>query len=174
MFKEYAANDYKNIDLDKCIKEAYFVPETKKIDVLLREFQKRKSYIAILIDEYGGFSGMVTVEDIVEEIVGEIEDEYDYDYPAIKKIKDNNYIVDGAMTIDDVNNQLNINLNSDKHETISGLIIEKLGYIPKTNISKNLKLNIEGCILSEMKVKDKKILSTNLELTEEAKKDKRY
>lgn len=174
LFVEYDKNNYEPIELENIIKIPYFVPETKKIDILLKDLQSSKNYIALLIDEYGGFSGMVTVEDIVEEIVGEIEDEYDYDYPAIKKIKDNNYIVDGAMTIDDVNNQLNINLNSDKHETISGLIIEKLGYIPKTNISKNLKLNIEGCILSEMKVKDKKILSTNLELTEEAKKDKRY
>ena len=100
LFKEYAANDYKFINLDNCIKEAYFVPETKKIDILLKEFQEMKNYMAILIDEYGGLSGMVTMEDIVEEIVGEIEDEYDRAETLIKKISDKEYIVEGSMDID--------------------------------------------------------------------------
>lgn len=133
LFIEYKRNNYKDINIDNCIKDAYYVPETKKIDILLKELQANKNYLAILIDEYGGFSGMVTVEDIVEEIVGEIEDEYDEKLPEIQKISENEFIVDGSMDIDDVNEHIGTYLYSDKHETISGLIIENLDFIPSDN-----------------------------------------
>lgn len=90
LFVEYAKNDYESINLDNCIKSPYYVPETKKIDMLLKELQASKNYVAILIDEYGGFSGMVTVEDIVEEIVGEIEDEYDKEDHSVEKLAKTN------------------------------------------------------------------------------------
>ena len=175
LFVEYAKNDYESIDLDKCIKAPYFVPETKKIDMLLKELQASKNYVAILIDEYGGFSGMVTVEDIVEEIVGEIEDEYDKENHSLEKISDNEYIVDGSMDIEDINDELGTSLYSENHETISGLIIEKLGFIPEENEKKKLNVKTSGCILTELAVADKRIVKASIKVIpeeqEEAKRE---
>ena len=167
LFKEYAANDYKTLDLDKCIKDAYFVPETKKIDILLREFQKRKSYIAILIDEYGGFSGMVTMEDIVEEIVGEIEDEYDKSESLIKKITDDEYIVEGSMDIDDVNSEIGTFLYSNNHETISGLLIENLAFIPEDDSKEKLVVKTCGCIFTILSVSNRTIERASIKIIRE-------
>ena len=175
LFVEYAKNDYESINLDKCIKSPYFVPETKKIDMLLKELQSSKNYVAILIDEYGGFSGMVTVEDIVEEIVGEIEDEYDKENHSLEKISDNEYIVDGSMDIEDINDELGTSLYSENHETISGLIIEKLGFIPEENEKKKLNVKTSGCILTELAVADKRIVKASIKVIpeeqEEAKRE---
>lgn len=167
LFVEYSKNNYEKIDLNNCIKEPYFVPETKKIDQLLRELQLTKNYMAILIDEYGGFSGMVTMEDLVEEIVGEIEDEYDKDEACIEKVDKNVYLVDGAMEIDMVNEKLKIELNSENHETLSGLLIELLGFIPEED-QVNLSVVYEDkVVLKELSVKDKKIDKIELTILEE-------
>lgn len=175
LFIEYKRNNYKDINIDNCIKDAYYVPETKKIDILLKELQANKNYLAILIDEYGGFSGMVTVEDIVEEIVGEIEDEYDEKLPEIQKINENEFIVDGSMDIDDVNEHIGTYLYSDKHETISGLIIENLDFIPSDNSLDKLSITCFGCDIRKIVVDDKKILKANILINkdqqEEAKKE---
>lgn len=164
LFTEYAKNNYNEIDLDKCLKNPYFVPETKKIDRLLKELQSTKNYVAILIDEYGGFSGMVTVEDIVEEIVGEIEDEYDKDTSKIESIGPNEYMIDGSMAIDDLNVELNTKLFSENHETVSGLIIEKLGYIPEENEKEKLQIKTCGVVLTVLSIKDKRILKADLKI----------
>lgn len=171
LFKDYAGNDYEFIDLDKCINEAYFVPETKKIDILLREFQKRKSYIAILIDEYGGVSGMVTMEDIVEEIVGEIEDEYDESESLIKKISNKEFIVDGSMDIDDVNSEIGTFLFAKNHETLSGLIIENLEFIPEDDYKKKLRLKICGCIITVLSVSNRTIKRASIKIIEEEEEE---
>ncbi|WP_277251151.1 hemolysin family protein [Peptoniphilus vaginalis] len=175
LFVEYAKNDYESINLDNCIKSPYYVPETKKIDMLLKELQASKNYVAILIDEYGGFSGMVTVEDIVEEIVGEIEDEYDKEDHSIEKIGENEYIVDGSMDIEDINDALDLSLYSENHETISGLIIEKLGFIPDEKQKKKLSVKAGGCILTELAVAEKRIMKASIKVIpeeqEEAKRE---
>lgn len=174
LFVEYAKNNYSSINLDNCIKSPYYVPETKKIDMLLKELQASKNYVAILIDEYGGFSGMVTVEDIVEEIVGEIEDEYDDENHNIEKIAENEYIVDGSMDIEDINDGLGTSLYSENHETISGLIIEKLGFIPDENEKKKFSVKSSGCILTELAVADKRIIKASIKvIQEEQEKAKR-
>ena len=174
LFKEYAANDYKFINLDNCIKEAYFVPETKKIDILLKEFQGMQNYMTILIDEYGGLSGMVTMEDIVEEIVGEIEDEYDRAETLIKKISDKEYIVEGSMDIDDVNSEIGTFLFSNNHETISGLIIENLEFIPEDNNKDQLRVKVCGCIFTILSVTNRTIDRASIKIVgeeqDEAKK----
>ena len=175
LFVEYAKNDYESINLDNCIKSPYYVPETKKIDMLLKELQASKNYVAILIDEYGGFSGMVTVEDIVEEIVGEIEDEYDKEDHSVEKIGENEYIVDGSMDIEDINDALGLSLYSENHETISGLIIEKLGFIPDEKQKKKLSVKAGGCILTELAVAEKRIIKASIKVIpeeqEEAKRE---
>jgi len=120
---------------DSTIKEVMydpmFVPETKKIDDLLKELQVHRVQMAIVLDEYSSFVGIVTVEDILEEIVGDIMDEYDKEEPDIQTISEGVYVIDAQMWMDDVNERLEIDLPvSESYETIGGLIIDRLGHIP--------------------------------------------
>ncbi|MDO4485791.1 MAG: hemolysin family protein [Bacillota bacterium] len=121
---------FDNVDFRSILRKPYFVPETKNIDSLFFELQTTKQHIAILIDEYGGFSGIVTMEDIIEEVMGDIDDEYDEEEPEIQKIDDETYVVDGSMDLDDIDEEIGINLESDNSETIGGFIIDILGEIP--------------------------------------------
>jgi len=120
---------------DSTIKEVMydpmFVPETKKIDDLLKELQVHRVQMAIVLDEYSSFVGIVTVEDILEEIVGDIMDEYDKEEPDIQTISEGVFVIDAQMWMDDVNERLGIDLPvSESYETIGGLIIDRLGHIP--------------------------------------------
>ena len=121
---------FDNVDFRSILRKPYFVPETKKIDSLFFELQTTKQHIAILIDEYGGFSGIVTMEDIIEEVMGDIDDEYDEEEPEIQKIDDITFVMDGRMDLDDIDEEIGINLESDNSETIGGFIIDILGEIP--------------------------------------------
>ncbi len=112
-------------------RKAYFIPENLKIDDLLRELKKRRLHIAIVVDEYGGTSGLVTMEDIIEEIVGEIEDEYDTEPPPIIELSAGSYMVDGPVTISDLNEQLDLKMPEDKFETVGGLIYDLVGSLPE-------------------------------------------
>lgn len=120
----------------KLIKPAYFVPENKKIDDLLQEFRTKKIHMAVVSDEYAGFSGVVTLEDIIEEIVGEINDEYDVPDNLLSKIDDKNFLIDGKLLLKDLQKSLNINddffdnVKGDS-ETVAGLILELNGDFPK-------------------------------------------
>ena len=124
---------FDGVDIESIIRQAYFVPETKNIDSLLYEMQRQKQQIAILIDEYGGFSGIVTMEDIIEQVVGDIDDEYDEEEEIIDKVDDNIYLVDGDVDLDDLDEELGIDLVSEYSETIGGFIIDILGEIPDEN-----------------------------------------
>lgn len=121
---------YENVDIEAILRKAYFVPDTKNIDSLFFELQMSKQQIAILIDEYGGFSGIVTMEDIIEQVMGDIDDEYDEEEEIIDKIDDNTYLVDGDVDLDDLDEELGIDLKSDNSETIGGFLIDILGEIP--------------------------------------------
>ena len=123
--------------------------------------------MAILIDEYGGLSGMVTMEDLVEEIVGEIEDEYDRAETLIKKISDKEYIVEGSMDIDDVNSEIGTFLFSNNHETISGLIIENLEFIPEDNNKDQLRVKVCGCVFTILSVTNRTIDRASIKIVEE-------
>ncbi|MEA1967556.1 MAG: hemolysin family protein [Thermodesulfobacteriota bacterium] len=115
------------------MKAPYFVPESKKLDSLLREFKNMKNHIGIVIDEYGGVSGLVTLEDVVEEIVGEIVDESDIFDPDVVRLKGKKWIVQGKTDIDDVNKILGLNISeSNDYDTFSGYVLEKMGKIPET------------------------------------------
>lgn len=116
------------------MREAYFVPETKLLRVLLHEFQNQKQHIAVVLDEYGGTAGIVTLEDILEELVGEITDEYEV-IPAepIKRIDEHTIDVDARTSIDDVNDEFDSDIPEDEdYDTIGGFVFSRLGYIPKT------------------------------------------
>lgn len=141
---------FDNVDIRSILRKPYFVPETKNIDSLFFELQTTKQHIAILIDEYGGFSGIVTMEDIIEEVMGDIDDEYDEEEPEIQKVAEDTYIMDGSMDLDDIDEELNINLESDNSETIGGFIIDILGEIPDENdvgkevVFENFKFRIDS------------------------------
>lgn len=124
---------FENVDIRSILRKPYFVPETKNIDSLFFELQSAKQHIAILIDEYGGFSGIVTMEDIIEEVMGDIDDEYDEVEPEIQKLADDRFVVDGSMDLDDIDEELGIDLESENSETIGGFLIDILGEIPDEN-----------------------------------------
>ncbi len=119
-----------NVPLDSIMREAYFVPETKKLSELLREMQQRRVHIALVTDEYGSVAGLVTIEDLLEEIVGEIADEYDREEPQLEPVDDHTYRVNGRLSIDDVNDLLDVNLPHDEWDTVAGLMYGLLGAVP--------------------------------------------
>ena len=124
-------NGFEGVDIEKILRKPYFVPETKNISTLFMELQAERQHITILIDEYGGFSGIVTMEDIIEEIVGEIDDEYDTEENRIAFINENTYLVSGSVPLDDLNDETGTDLESDRSETIGGFIIDLIGEIPE-------------------------------------------
>lgn len=119
------------VSLKDIIRPVYFVPEYKKIDELFKEMQKSKTHIAVVIDEYGGTAGMITIEDLLEEIVGNIFDEYDDVVLDYEKIDDNTYIVSGMLDIGDVNDILNTSLPEEEFDTISGMLLSHSGKMPE-------------------------------------------
>jgi putative hemolysin len=138
------------------IRNAYFVPETKKLRALLHEFQNQKLHIAVVLDEYGGTAGIVTLEDILEELVGEITDEYEETPPEpIRKIDQNTFEADARISVDDLNDECELDLPEDEdYETIGGFIFSRLGYIPKTGESfdyENLKFTIASAETRKIK-----------------------
>lgn len=125
--------DYSRDDLLKLIRKPLFVPETKKIDLMLKEFQKSKLHIAVVVDEYGGTAGIITMEDILEEIVGDILDEYDIASEEIKKVDDNKYLINGRMTVADFCDYFDIDdfAEDDDYDTIAGFVFNLAGEVPK-------------------------------------------
>jgi CBS domain containing-hemolysin-like protein len=119
-----------NVPLNMLMREAYFVPETKKVSELLREMQRRRVHIAIVLDEYGSTAGLVTIEDLLEELVGEIADEYDREEPQMEPLDDGTYRVSGRLSIDDVNELLDVELPHDEWDTVAGLMYGLLGAVP--------------------------------------------
>lgn len=163
---------FDKVDIREILREAYFVPETKNIDSLFFELQKTKNHIAVLIDEYGGFSGIVTMEDIVEEIVGDIDDEYDEDAHVVKKIDENTFMIDGNVSLDDLEEDYGIILESDSSETIGGFIIDNLGEIPtESDLGKEMdfgKYKITITSVKERRIdKVKLVITATKEKTEE-------
>ncbi len=121
-----------NIDLRPLVRPAVFVPETKKLNVLLHEFRSNRNHLAIVIDEHGGTAGLVTMEDVLEEIVGEIEDEYDEDTAqTIFQAGNNSWRVMALTEIDDFNDAFHIQLPNDEYDTIGGWLAAEMGHIPK-------------------------------------------
>lgn len=152
---EARKNGFENVNIKEILHTPYFVQESKNIDVLFKELQSSKNHMAIVIDEYGGFSGVVTIEDLIEEVMGNIEDEYDDDEPDIKKIDSNTYIARGLLPLDELNDHLDINLESNNCETLGGFLISKMGRIPKKDEEKTIEYN--NIIFKIEEVKEKRI-----------------
>jgi CBS domain containing-hemolysin-like protein len=114
---------------------AYYVPDTMKVDDLLRNLKTRKVHIAIVVDEYGGTAGLVTIEDLLEEIVGEIQDEYDIEEPAVRQLDGHTWQVKARVSVDDLNNETGLQLLTEEVDSLGGLVYERLGSIPKVGDS---------------------------------------
>ncbi|PKM85747.1 MAG: hemolysin [Firmicutes bacterium HGW-Firmicutes-11] len=153
---------FENIDIRKILRKPYFIPESKKIDDLFRELQTAKQHIAILIDEYGGFSGIVTMEDLIEEIVGEIDDEFDEEEPDIQKIDENTYLLEGVISLSDLNDELDMDLQSENSETLGGFLLEILGEIPDEDKSEYPTIEFENYIFQIEEVSERRIEKVRL------------
>ncbi|MDU4890245.1 MAG: hemolysin family protein [Clostridium sp.] len=141
IFAAVINNGIETLSIKDVMRTPYMVPETKSIDKLLKDMQDSQNHIAVVIDEYGGFSGIVTLEDLLEEVIGEIEDEYDDSFTDIEKIDDKTYIVNGLVTISDINKYLNLDFQSNAIDTIGGLVIENIGTIPNDYVNKEIIIN---------------------------------
>ena len=121
----------KTFKVKNVVKDAYFVSQNRLINEVFKELQKNKKQIAIIVDEYGGTAGLITMEDILEELVGDIFDEYDKEEKEYEKMDTNTYMLSGSMTVNDVNKLLDAKIPEGDYDTISGYLQEKLGRIPK-------------------------------------------
>jgi len=122
------------LDIGSLLRPATFIPESKRLNVLLREFRENRNHIAIVIDEYGGVAGLVTIEDVLEEIVGEIEDEHDKQQDTfIKKLSENDYLIKALTPIEEFNEYFDARLNDDEFDTIGGIVMQKFGHLPRRN-----------------------------------------
>ena len=128
---QYWDKNKQEASLRDMLRPPLFVPETKRIDDLLQEFRSEKTHMAIVLDEYGGTAGLVTIEDVIEEIVGEIQDEYDEEDRLVRELEDGSYEVDARIPIDEVNDLLVINLPSEDSDSMGGFIINYLGRVPQ-------------------------------------------
>ena len=160
MVKDLMIEAYKkgfdNIKISDLVQEAYFVPETKNVNELFNEMQLEKKHITILIDEYGGFSGIVTLEDLIEEVMGNIDDEFDDEDLSIHQISKNKYLINGEVSLNDLNDNFHFELESKYYDTLSGILIENLGYIPEDN--ENIEpITMNGVIVKPQRVRKKKI-----------------
>jgi len=122
-----AKEDIENIKINTLIRPAYYVPETKKINILLKELQVKKIHMAIVLDEYGGTEGLVTIEDILEEIVGDILDEYDNEEDLIEKIEESVYIVKSEISLEEINEYFDTELPEEDFDSLGGYIFNTLG-----------------------------------------------
>lgn len=128
-------NGTEDFTLGNIIRSANIIPESKRLNILLREFRENRYHMAMVIDEYGGISGLVTIEDILEEIVGEIEDETDdnSDDSFIRRVSDNEFVVKALTTIEDFNNYFDASFNDEEFDTIGGIVIKAFGHLPLRN-----------------------------------------
>jgi putative hemolysin len=126
----YLRDGRTDVPLSRILRPAYFIPESKKVDELLGELQQRKVHMAIVVDEYGGTAGIVTIEDLLEEIVGEIQDEYDAEEPTVEELGNNEYLFDARVSLDEVNKLLDVELPAEGGDTLGGFIYSQLGKVP--------------------------------------------
>ena len=116
--------------MSKIVRPAYFIPESKKVDELLQELQQRRVHMAVVVDEYGGTAGIITIEDLLEEIVGEIQDEFDAEEPTIETVNEHEYLFDARVPLDEVTKLLTVDLPSEGGDTLGGFIYSQLGKVP--------------------------------------------
>jgi putative hemolysin len=156
-FAKAKTEGFENVDIRSILRKPLFVPETKNIDSLFMQLQSTKNQLAILIDEFGGFSGIVSMEDIIEEVMGDIEDEYDRQELEIEQVSDDTYLVDGSADLDDINEAIGLSLDSENAETIGGLALDILGEIPEDGENLDTSIELDSCTIVVKKVAERRI-----------------
>jgi len=160
MMRFLGKNDSHPFALKDIMRRPYYVPISKKTDQLFKELQKSKIHMAVVIDEYGGTAGIVTMEDLIEEIMGNIFDEYDDEEPDIEELDKNTFVVNGALSLDAVKDFFNAELPVDDYDTLSGFIIGQLGRIPDEKDTPEVEYS--GMIFKVEKVEEKRILKVKV------------
>ena len=167
LLKAGFTDGFDNIVLRKILQEPLFVPETIFVDALLKELRNSQRQMAILLDEYGGMAGLVTLEDLLEEIVGEIDDETDRAEVYVYTISENTYIVQGTMTLNDFNDYFDVELESDDVDTIAGYYLTGVGTIPTSEkLSYELESGNKHIILTNDKVKNGRVTKVKVQIQE--------
>jgi len=161
-FKAVREYGFDGVRLETILREAHFVPETKYIDDLLKELQQTHNHLAILIDEYGGFSGIVTMEDMIEEIVGDIDDEYDEIEGELTRIDDNTYMASGSLQIDEFNDFFDTDIDVPNFDTIAGFILSRIGSIPDEDA--DTVVEYENMLFTVESVRDNRLEKIKIEL----------
>ena len=162
--------------IEKLVRKVYFTPESKRVNELLQELQKTRVHVSIVVDEYGGTAGLITIEDILEEIVGEIQDEYDEEQPEYVPTTDGKgYVLDAGMLISDVNELLHVQLPEDESDTIGGFIYDQLGKVPVAGEV----VNYNGLTAEVLEVNDRRILKVKViyeqpQTNEQAEQNEQY
>lgn len=147
-----------DLPIIKLLRPAYFVPESKKVDDLLRELQQRKVHMAVIVDEYGGTAGAVTIEDLLEEIVGDIQDEYDTETPMAVQLSEREFVFDAQIRLDEVSELLAVEFETEESDTLGGLIYSKLGSIPTVGS----RVEYDGLILDVVSLQGHRILQVKV------------
>lgn len=152
----------RNVEIKQILRPAYFAPDKIETDKLFSDMQKKHIHMAILIDEYGGFSGVVTMEDLIEEIVGDIDDSYDYDIPEIKENGRDVFVVKASVGIKDLNEKINIDIDEDNenYDSLGGFIIDRLGYIPEED--SKLSFDYNGYEIKILYIEDNRIKAVRI------------
>ena len=150
-----------DFDLNNCLRTATFIPESKQLQILLKEFRKSRNHMAIVVDEYGRIAGLLTIEDVLEQIVGDIEDEYDpEDLPMIKEIGHKKYIVEALIRIEDFNEYFETEFLDEDYDTLGGMLIKMQGKLP--TIEEIIK--IEDCSFRILEADDRRLSSIEVTL----------
>jgi magnesium and cobalt transporter len=132
MLRLYSEGGEERFDMRECMRPAVFVPEAKRVNILLKEFRRNRNHMAIVVDEYGGVAGLVTIEDAIEQIIGDIDDEFDVDEEInIRKEGARQFLVRGATPIDEFNEFFGAELSDDEFDTIAGLVMKQAGRLPR-------------------------------------------
>ncbi len=148
----------KELTFQQFLREPYYIPEGKHISEVFKDMRGRRIHLAIVVDEYGGVSGLITLEDLLEELVGEIQDEYDTEEDQVKIIDDKTYILAGDMMVEELNELLGTDINSEDFETVAGFMVNQLGHLGKTGE----KVEYEGYTFSVDKIRKLRILKVKV------------
>jgi CBS domain containing-hemolysin-like protein len=150
------------VQIQELVRSAYIVPETKDLAALLAEFRQQNQHIAIVVDEYGGMQGIVTLEDLLEEIVGDIEDEFDLPDESVERLDDRRIRIDGTFPIDDFNEQFKTELEGDDYHTMAGYVFGLLGRAPEVGDE----VAVDGVALRVVEVEGSRIQRLEVEFAE--------
>jgi CBS domain containing-hemolysin-like protein len=148
----------KELTFQQFLRDPYYIPESKHISEVFKDMRSRRIHLAVVVDEYGGVSGLVTLEDLLEELVGEIQDEYDTEEDQVKIIDEKTYILAGDMMVGELNELLGTNISSEDFETVAGFMVNQLGHLGKTGE----KVEYEGYTFTVDKIRKLRILKVKV------------